>query len=180
MLDKLAKAIAQKLEAYRTAVSEERAAIERERAGDNARQYAGREFENSEGFVTQLPDAAADAQTAYARARRDFVNNRGAEALSLAVTLMLAREKRDETAAARDRHIEAEDERQATGVHREVAAAFKILFKHGLQPRHLAKVRPETMAIMADLIRWDGQDPDMKDPTSPIPRYSEFTRRVLF
>lgn len=169
MLDRLLKSINQKLDTHTAAAVAQRAKIERERAGDVARQHAGREFENSEGYTTPLPKAAQQAQNAYARSRRDFEANGGASALTLAITMMIARERRDETAAALKRHEEAEARRRAVGVHKEVEPFFDLMFDHGVEPRHLVNVRPETLAIICDLIRWDGHDPELVDPASPMP-----------
>lgn len=180
MLDTVVGAVAHKLDTYKKAVLAQRVTIERERAGDTARQHAGREFENSEGFTTSLPRAAQNAQNEYARLRRDFLQHGGVEALSSAIALLVARERRDEAGAALKRHEEAENERRATGVHREVKAGFALMFAQGVEPRHVAEVRPAMMAIISDLLRWDGQDPEWADPDSPVPAVFEiYASRVL-
>ena len=62
MFDKWFKFISERLETHTAAVIERRTQIERERAGDEARQHAGREFVNAEGFTTPLPKAFENAQ----------------------------------------------------------------------------------------------------------------------
>jgi hypothetical protein len=60
-----------------------------------------------------------------------------------------------------------------------IKACFAAMFAHGIEPRQLANVRPETIAIISDLIRWDGHDPHMKDSTSPVPQVVEIYRSRL-
>lgn len=169
MLDRLLNAIAHKLGSYAAAVDAQRKLIEAERASDNARDHAGREFVNPEGFTTPLPKAAQNAQNAYARARRDFEKANPLKALEAAVALILARERRDETAAALKAHLAAEDLRKDEGVHPEVKPFFADMFELGVEPRRLPYVRFETLAIICDMIKWDGHDRDMQDPDSPMP-----------
>ena len=170
MFDKWIRFISRRLDKYVAATAEQRARIESERAGDEARQHAGREFVNAEGFTTPLPKAAENAQNVYARARRDFERSGAAKALMLFVAMLVARDRRDDTLAALKRHKEAEAGRRKTGIHPEVGPHYTDMFARGVEPRHLANVREETRAILADLIRWDGHDPEMADADNPMPR----------
>lgn len=180
MLDRWLNVIAQRLGTYAAAVNAQRAAIEKERAGDEARDHAGREFVNPEGFTTPLPKNAQNKQNEYARARREYEAADLPRALAAAATLMIARERRDEAVAALKAHLDAEDLRKATGVHREVAPFFGDMFERGVEPRHLANVREETRAIISDLIRWDGHDSQMIDPESPMPAiFDLYASRLL-
>lgn len=181
MLDKWLNVIVQRLENTAAAVVAKRAAIEKERAGDIARDHAGREFVNSEGYTTPLPKAAQNAQNEYARARRDFEKADLAKALAAAIAMIVARERRDETAAALKAHLAADDLRKAEGVHPEVKPFFALMFALGVDPRRLANVRPETLAIICDIIMWDGHDPDLEDPDSPMPGIFDLysTRQIL-
>lgn len=173
MLDKWLNAIVQRLNTTAAAVTAKRTAIEKERASDTARDHAGREFVNSEGYTTPLPKAAQNAQNEYARARRDFEKVDLMGALSVAVAMMIARERRDETAAALKAYLEAEDLRQSEGVHPEVKPFFANMFAMGIEPRRLPYVREEVLAIICDMIMWDGHDRDMQDPDSPMPAIFE-------
>lgn len=168
MLDKLLKVIVQRLDTTAAAVIAKRKAIERERASGDARDHAGREFLNSEGYTTPLPKAAQNAQNEYARARRDFEKADLPGALSSAITMMVARERRNETAVALQAYLEAEALRQTEGVHPEVKPHFARMFAMGIEPRMLPYVREMTLAIVCDVIMWDGHDPDMLDPASPM------------
>jgi hypothetical protein len=169
MLDRWLNVIAQRLGTYTAAVNAQRAAIEKERAGDEARDHAGREFVNPEGYTTPLPKNAQNKQNEYARARREYEEADLPRALAAAATLMIARERRDEAVAALKAHLDAEDLRRKEGVHPEVKPFFDDMFKHGIPPRRLPHVRAETRAIIYDILMWDGHDPDMVDPASPMP-----------
>ena len=169
MLDKMLTAIVHRLDATAAAVMAKRQAIEKERASGHARDHAGREFLNSEGYTTPLPKAAQNAQNEYARARRAFEKADLAGAISTAVTMMVARERRNESAVALKMYLEAEDRRQIEGVHPEVKPLFARMFAMGIEPRMLPYVREKTLAIVCDILMWDGHDPDMLDPASPMP-----------
>ena len=173
MLDKLLNVILQRLEGTAAAVIAKRTAIEKERASDTARDHAGREFVNSEGYTTPLPKAAQNAQNEYARARRAFEKVDLAGAISVAVTMMVARERRNETATALKAYQDAEALRQSEGVHPEVKPFFADMFAMGIEPRRLPYVREEVLAIICDMIMWDGHDRDMQDTDSPMPAIFE-------
>ena len=167
MLDRLYKGIINKLDAATAVVATQRADLERERAGDVARPYAGIMLKNSEGHSTALRAAAQNSQKEYARLRREW-EELGQPAMALMGALAVARERRDETREAFLQHEKDEAHRVETGVHLDIRAFFAAMFEHGVQPRHLAKVRPEMVAIVSDLIRWDGHDPKTSDPDSPL------------
>jgi hypothetical protein len=169
MLDRLLNVVAHKLGSYTAAVNAQRRTIEAERASDSARDHAGREFVNPEGFTTPLPKAAQNAQNAYARARRDFEKADPMGALAATVAMMVARERRDEAVAALKAHQAAEDLRKDEGVHQDIRPFFADMFELGIEPRRLANVRVETLVIICDMIMWDGHDPDMEDEASPMP-----------
>ena len=167
MLDTIIKNVLARLSVHAAAVKAQREGIERERAGDKARAHAGRMLESPEGYATNPRTALEDAQKEFARARREW-EKLGIPALTLFATYMVARERRDEMAAWLQRHEATEQARRTGDLHREVKPFFNRLVALGLLPRHVANVRPETLAIISDLIRWDGHDPDMKDPASPV------------
>ncbi len=180
MLDKVVNFIVQRLAAYTTEVNAKREAIEKERAGDVARDHAGREFVHPEGYTTPLPRAAQMAQERYARARRDFEKADVTGALAAVIALMIARERRDETAAALKAYLAAEDTRKREGVHPEVKPFFADMFEMGIEPRRLPYVRAETLAVISDMIMWDGNDPEMQDPASPMPAIFElYSNRLI-
>lgn len=170
MLDKLMKTVSHLTNKHDADTAALRARVERERAGDHARQHAGREFQNPEGHTTPLRRNAENAQVAYARARKAFEKDNGLSALANYMAMEIARQRRDEAAAALKKHEAEEAQRLATGVHKEVAAFFALLFGDGVEPRHLANISEDVRVIISDLIRWDGYDWDRLDPESPVPQ----------
>lgn len=179
MLDKMLKGVLARLEANSAAVIAQQTAIERERAGDEARDHAGRMLESPEGYSYTPSRAYQKAQKDYAKARRDW-EEKGLGALELFATLMIARERRDEAKAWFHQHASAAAHRQTTGIHPEIVPFFALMFEQGVEPRHLANVRQALMAIICDMLRWDGHDPDMTDPTSPIAAiFAIYAERLL-
>lgn len=167
MLDRLLNKIATRLDAAAAAVRDQRAELERERAGDTSRQYAGTMLKNSEGYSTTLRAAAQNSQKEYALLRREW-EKEGLPAMALLTALVIGRERRDEAREAYLQHKKDEATRLDTGVHLDVRACFAAMYEHGVEPRHLATVRPEMIAIVSDLLRWDGHDPETSDPDSPL------------
>lgn len=179
MLDKLMRAALAKFEKNMAAVMTQRQAIERELAGDKARDHAGRILKSPEGFSTPPPKALENSQKAYAAARREFAKV-GPVAMESYVAMMIARERLKEAQRWNREHAAADAERLSTGVHPDIKAYFADMFMHGVLPRHLAYVRLETLAIVCDIMRWDGHDPDAIDPASPVRAiYSLYQKRTM-
>ena len=170
MLDKLLKTVNRLVDRHAAEAEGLRANVERERAGDHARQHAGREFQNPEGYTTPLRKNAENSQVAYARARKAFEKDGGLRALANYMAMEIARQRRDEAVVALKKHEAEEAQRLATGVHKEVAAFFALMFRDGVEPRHLANVSEDVRVIISDLIRWDGHDWDRVGPDSPVPQ----------
>lgn len=179
MFDRLTKGAMARLESHAAAVKKQRDEIERERAGDDPREWAGRFLKNSEGYSTSPAKAAENTQKEYARARREW-EKVGAPMIASAVAMMVARERRDEAAAVLKAHEDSEFERQRTRVHPEVRSYFATMFDHGVQPERLANVRVELIAIVSDLIRWDGADQEWSDADNPVPDvFRIYAKRLL-
>ena len=179
MLGRLLNHIVTRLDAAAAAVRNQRAELERERAGDTSRPYAGTMLKNSEGHSTSLRRAAENAQKEYARLRREW-EDQGLPAMALLTALVIGRERRDEAREAFLQHQKDDATRIETGVHPDIRACFAAMFEHGVEPRHLATVRPEMIAIVSDLLRWDGHDPETSDPDSPLPEvFGIYAERMI-
>ncbi|GHH16109.1 hypothetical protein GCM10008023_19740 [Sphingomonas glacialis] len=168
MLDTIVKSIIGKLDVHLAEVRAQRAQIERERAGGAPRTITTAILKHPEGYASSPREAAESAQKAYAKARKDW-EKQGIPLLALAATLAIARERRDETAAVLSNHEESEAIRKSTKVHPDFRRLNDAMIAHGVQTGHAATAADGTIAIVSDILQWAGADPEMLDPSSPLP-----------
>lgn len=169
MLDKYVNAVMAKVSGVIAAVGAQRDEWERQRGSDRyAQSYLGTALKHPEGHTSPLRKSAERAQQEYASLRAEW-ETEGPKMLTLAASLMIARERRDETKAIWERHDAEEQKRVATKYHPEVRRLFAQFYEHGVRPAMLDLLQPETIGIMADLILWDAFDRNRVDPGSPLP-----------
>lgn len=169
MLDKYVNAIINRLSNVIATVSARRDELERQRSTDRfAQSYLGTALKHPEGHTVPLRKSAERAQHEYAEVRAEWAQ-KGPEALALLASLVIARERRDETKAVWERHDAAEQERVHTKYHPEVRRLFSQLFDHGITPAMVEQLWPETIGIIADIILWQVSDREGQDADSPIP-----------
>ncbi|KQM62692.1 hypothetical protein ASE75_13775 [Sphingomonas sp. Leaf17] len=169
MLDKYVNAVMNKVSGVIAAVGAQRAEWERQRGSDRyAQSYLGTALKHPEGHTSPLPKSAERAQQEYASLRAEW-EEVGPQMLTLAASLMIARERRDETKSVWERHDEEEQKRVATKYHPQVRRLFAQLYDHGVTPAMLDLLKPETIGVLSDLILWDASDRDGGDVNSPLP-----------
>lgn len=180
MLDVIIRSIVRKLDEHAQEVRAQRVKIERERAGGEPRKIATAILKHPEGYATSPREAAESAQKAYAKARAEW-ELAGIPMLSKLATLAIARERRDETAAALRDHEETQTVRKATKVHPDFRRLNDAMIAHGVQTGHAATATDGVIAIVSDILMWAGADPDMLDPDSPLPAILDVygTRLIL-
>jgi hypothetical protein len=167
MLDIILRSIARKLEVHLEEVRSQRSEVERERASGQPRTIATAILKHPEGYATSPREAAQSAQKAYAKARREW-EQQGIPMLTKLATLIIARERRDETAAVLREHEETEATRKATKVHPAFRRLNDIMIAHGVETGHAATATDGVIAIVSDILMWAGADPDLLDPDSPL------------
>lgn len=169
MLDNYVNAVMAKVSGVIAAVGAQRHEWERQRGGDrHAQSYLGTALKHPDAHTTPLRKSAERAQQEYASLRAEWAKV-GPQMVTLFASLMIARERRDETKAVWERHDAEEQRRRATKYHPELRRLFAQFHSHGVTPAMLDLLRPETIGIIADLILWDAFDRNRVEPGSPLP-----------
>jgi len=166
MLDDIVRMAMEALELTDAQVDEARKALLAEVATVDARAAAADALWNPKGSTTRLENAVPAAQQKLSD-HRDALAKAAPKFMALALAVEVARQRRDDAEKMLQLKWKAGSAAGTSGVPKEVVDWYPRLERHGVKRSYLGEFSNETVAIIADLIRWKAKDARFRDPDNP-------------